>query len=88
MRDCRQLILERDMKMAKYRKKPDVIEAEQYRGQPIEGVIIHPKTGKATIDTLEGVSWTVQIGDWVLTGIRGEKYPCKPDIFEATYEKV
>ena len=37
------------------------------------------------IDTLEGVS-TVSIGDWVIKGVKGEFYPCKPDIFEATYE--
>lgn len=37
--------------------------------------------------TLEGGHW-VTVGDWIITGIKGEKYPCKPDIFEATYEKV
>ena len=39
------------------------------------------------IDTLEG-GHTVCPGDWIITGIKGEHYPCKPDIFEATYEKV
>lgn len=39
------------------------------------------------IDTLEGVH-IVCPGDWVITGLKGEYYPCKPDIFEATYEKV
>ncbi len=39
------------------------------------------------IETLEG-SHFVCIGDWIITGIKGEHYPCKPDIFEATYEKV
>lgn len=37
------------------------------------------------IDTLEG-GHIVCPGDWVITGIKGEKYPCKPDIFDATYE--
>jgi hypothetical protein len=39
------------------------------------------------IDTLEG-GHNVCPGDWIITGIQGERYPCKPDIFEATYEPV
>lgn len=39
------------------------------------------------IDTIEG-GYTVCPGDWIITGIKGERYPCKPDIFEATYEAV
>jgi hypothetical protein len=39
------------------------------------------------IHTLEG-DMTAMPGDWIITGVRGEKYPCKPDIFEATYEAV
>jgi len=39
------------------------------------------------IDTLEG-GHIVCPGDWIITGVQGENYPCKPDIFEATYEKV
>ena len=39
------------------------------------------------IDTLEG-GHTVCPGDWIITGVKGEHYPCKPDIFEATYERV
>lgn len=39
------------------------------------------------IDTLEG-GHTVCPGDWIITGVNGERYPCKPDIFEKTYEKV
>ncbi len=39
------------------------------------------------IDTLEG-GHIVCPGDWIITGVQGEHYPCKPDIFEATYEKV
>ena len=39
------------------------------------------------IDTLEG-GHIVCPGDWIITGVKGERYPCKPDIFEATYEAV
>lgn len=39
------------------------------------------------IDTLEG-GHIVCPGDWIITGVEGERYPCKPNIFEATYEKV
>lgn len=39
------------------------------------------------IDTLEG-GHNVCPGDWIITGVKGEKYPCKPDIFDATYEKA
>ncbi|MHC4574373.1 MAG: hypothetical protein ACYS76_09625 [Planctomycetota bacterium] len=39
------------------------------------------------IDTLEG-GHNVCPGDWIITGVKGERYPCKPDIFEATYEEV
>ena len=39
------------------------------------------------IDTLEG-GHTVCPGDWIITGVKGERYPCKPDIFEMTYEEA
>lgn len=45
------------------------------------------KTGEFTIDTLEG-RMTATKGDFIIKGVKGECYPCKPDIFEATYEKV
>lgn len=60
--------------MAKYRKKPVVVEAYQ-------------TAKKVEIHTLEG-TMTAEIGDYIITGINGEKYPCKPDIFEKTYEKI
>lgn len=60
--------------MAKYRKKPVVIEAEQTDKE----IIIH---------TLEG-DMKASIGDYIITGVNGEKYPCKPDIFQKTYEKI
>lgn len=122
--------------MAKFRKKPVVIEAERwfkngdhpedgstlitppekYRGEPgysmepflSEGKIVrryrHPDVSGGSlcissipcgntmhdhgwIDTPEG-GHNVCPGDWIITGIQGERYPCKPDIFEATYEAV
>ncbi|MFA5248417.1 MAG: hypothetical protein WC877_00925 [Dehalococcoidales bacterium] len=58
----------------KYRKKPVVIEAYQ-----TDIAIL--------INTLEG-TMIANPGDWIITGIKGEKYPCKSDIFDATYEEV
>jgi hypothetical protein len=60
--------------MAKYRKKPIVVEAQRTD----ETVVIH---------TLEG-DMTASPGDYIITGVNGEKYPCKPDIFAKTYEPV
>ena len=57
----------------KFRKKPVVIEAFQ-------------TDKELTIDTLEG-TLHASVGDWIITGVAGEIYPCKPDIFEATYEE-
>lgn len=71
----------------KFRKKPIVIEAEQWNGQEIEGMTIRAKGAYGYIETLEG-GHIVDKGDWVITGINGEKYPCKPEIFEKTYEIV
>lgn len=100
--------------MAKFRKKPIVIEAEQWfkNGDHSEdGPVDHE--GKVVryyrywlppsihgdmecgirfgdhgwIDTLEG-GHIVCPGDWIITGVKGERYPCKPNIFEATYESV
>jgi len=92
----------------KYRKKPVVIEATQWK-QPGDhadvvrgwkdsnnGQIIvtdnpmfnvYGRIAVQCIRTLEG--WhEVTPGDWIITGIKGERYPCKPDIFEASYEPV
>lgn len=112
--------------MAKYRKKPVVIEATQwfmngdhpkddcfrpfentgkmpikkregnivryYRTPDLDGKTKCKKCGDIMhnhgwIDTLEG-GHIVCPADWIITGVKGEFYPCKPDIFEATYEKV
>ena len=81
--------------MAKFRKRPIIIEAEQwfppdtpihYNAQPDRLGVYWDGTGWH-INTLEG-SHEVTPGDWIITGIKGETYPCKPDIFEATYDSV
>jgi len=70
----------------KFRKKPVVIEAVQFDGQTLpEGVMREPGAVDGYIDTLEWRT-TVRPGEWVITGVKGERYPCKADIFEATYE--
>lgn len=63
-----------EQKIKKYRKKPVVIEAYQTDKE----MIIH---------TLEG-DMKASVGDYIITGLRGEKYPCKPDIFDKSYELV
>jgi len=75
--------------MAKFRKKPVVIEASQWfkhgdHPAVIQQHSIDPPT-IGWVPTLEG-GHQVTPGDWIITGIKGEHYPCKPDIFEATYE--
>lgn len=79
--------------MARYRKKP-VVEAVQFFSgeQPHELAIDviaerirYPEDGTALINTLEG-TMTANSGDWIIRGVKGELYPCKPDIFAATYE--
>ncbi len=58
----------------KFRKRPVVVEAYQTDKE----MIIH---------TLEG-DMRANVGDWIITGLRGEQYPCKSDIFEKTYESI
>lgn len=84
-----------------YRKKPVVIEARQFTPQNIldlrdwitsGGHGAYPGWNRSVgdyieIDTLEGVM-RATIGDWIIRGVQGEFYPCKPDIFEQTYEPV
>ena len=48
---------------------------------------VTPQTLTMYIETLEGVH-RADSGDWIITGVKGEQYPCKPDIFDKTYEKV
>lgn len=73
----------------KYRKKPVVVEATQwFKMGDHPKVTILPRgldADKGWIHTLEG-GHIVCPGDWIITGVKGEHYPCKPDIFELTYE--
>lgn len=78
----------------RFRKKPVVIEAVRYDGTNAAEIIAFAAP-KAIINynvtlhivTLEG-DMLVSIGDWVIKGIKGEFYPCKPDVFEKTYDEV
>ena len=81
----------------KFRKKPIVIEAIQYTDENYTyllykfpecfGDIIIKNQDEIIIHTLEG-SMVAKKGDYIIKGIKGEFYPCKADIFEASYEKV
>ena len=88
--------------MAKFRKKPVVIEARLYPNNECNYDLLHwinegqHTNGKEfatwingifTIPTLEGLH-RANAGDWIIKGVAGEFYPCKPAIFEATYEAV
>lgn len=81
--------------MTKYRKKPVVIDALQWNGDNFieidEFITVphetYPKDGIIKIPTLEGVM-EANKGDYIIRGVAGEFYPCRADIFEATYEKV
>lgn len=83
--------------MTLYRKRPVIIEATQwFKHGDHPKVMKHPAPGisgysysdeMGWIETLEG--WHLVIpGDWIITGVKGEHYPCKPDIFEMTYERA
>lgn len=80
--------------MAKYRKKPIVIEAILFDGENFDEVGRFVglngrkagREGRLEIKTLEGVM-VASPGDYIIKGVNGV-YPCKPDIFEQTYEKV
>jgi len=90
-----------DKMVQQYRKKPVVVEAIQWNGGAVSTILIQRfmgrelevlgvqnmdiKTGGLVIPTLEG-DMTASIGDYIIKGVKGEFYPCKPDIFEATYE--
>ncbi len=78
----------------RYRKKPVVIEAVQNTGGSENLIALYRfcgdiggdgPEGEVYIDTLEG-TMRGDVGDWIIKGVQGEFYPCKPDIFEATYE--
>lgn len=81
--------------MAKFRKKPVVIDAIQYRGDNSADIVaffdapeaVQPIEGAILIMTLEG-TMRADVGDWIIKGVQHELYPCKPEIFAATYEPV
>ena len=88
--------------MARYRKKPIIIEAVQWLGNNrleisefttgpsptgLGGSTFKNGSEHLRIHTLEGVMEAAP-GDWIIRGVKGEFYPCKPDIFEMTYEAV
>lgn len=80
----------------KFRKRPIVIEAWQWLGQPhnewprwvSDGARVSQADSAAlAIHTLEG-ELSARLGDWLIHGIRGEVYPCKPNVFSETYDPV
>lgn len=84
--------------MARFRKKPVIIEAVQVTAETfsaphpnrehIIGLVYDPVQQAVYIPTLEG-TMRASLGDWIIKGVKGnEMYPCKSDIFEATYEPL
>ena len=79
----------------KFRKKPVVIEAVLWNGENIDEIAAfmkwrnfeHDKRNGLIIRTLEG-QHIATVGDYIIKGVAGEFYPCKPDIFAATYDLV
>lgn len=91
--------------MERFRKKPVVIEAVQWKGPTVGEVSVdeiqkwgcpvepngvwgregHEDEWALLIPTLEG-KMKCSVNDWIIQGVKGEFYPCKPDIFAATYE--
>lgn len=81
----------------KYRKKPVIIEAIKYIGTNESKIeiwqfckninIFWDEDDKVVIPTLEG-NMKASVGDYIIRGVNGELYPCKPDIFEKTYEAL
>jgi hypothetical protein len=84
----------------KFRKKPVVIDAVRWYGgnvaelmalvrdaAPETSAQVEVASGLVYVHTLEG-TMAAGVGDWIIRGVKGELYPCKPDIFEATYEAV
>lgn len=78
----------------KFRKRPVVIEAMQFNGNDAECMAFCPvardpdeRQPSLIIPTLEG-EMRVSRGDWIIKGVKGEFYPCKPDVFDVIYEPV
>ena len=86
------------MSERRFRKRPVIIEAMRvgertlesvanWCGGSVKGVRLPPDMRVIDIQTLEG-EMRANVGDWIIRGIKGEFYPCNPDIFDATYEEV
>ena len=80
--------------MARYKTKPCEIEAIQWTGENIielldwgQGNILWNDVDDLFIDTLEG-RMKANINDYIIKGLRGEFYPCKPDVFKKKYERI
>lgn len=81
--------------MRYFKKRPVIITAIQWNGNNFDELevfssgrnITSNSDGTLTICTLEG-NHIAQKGDWIIRGIQGEVYPCKPDIFNQTYDEV
>lgn len=80
--------------MARYKTKPCEIEAIQWTGKNIieildwgQGKILWNDVDDLFIDTLEG-RMKANINDYIIKGLRGEYYPCKPDVFNKKYEAI
>ena len=87
--------------MQKYQKRPVMVEAIKYDDKPETDIELQEKFGIdpirisyknpdapiLIIETLEG-EMKARIGDYIIKGVHGELYPCKPDIFEETYIKL
>lgn len=78
----------------RYKTRPYEIEAIQWTGKNIieildwgQGNILWNDVDDLFIDTLEG-RMKANINDYIIKGLRGEFYPCKPDVFEKKYEKI
>lgn len=88
-----------ERKVMKFRKKPVIVEARLWDGTTKNAMELQGWSGARlkdgpmqykyvlTIPTLEG-EMVADVGDWIIQGVKGEYYPCKPDIFEQTYERV
>ena len=80
--------------MPKYRKKPVEIDAERFSDESVSGRLAEwcggsneDRPDQIQIPTLEG-TMTAQVGDWIIKGVQGEFYPCKPDIFAQLYTRA
>jgi hypothetical protein len=89
------------MIIKKYKKRPVIIEAVQFDGfngnvivdwvkncNPDDNYVgFNPEFQRLNLDTLEG-PMTASVGDYIIKGVKGEFYPCKPDIFKLTYDEA